>query len=108
MARDVGYLPLYEPRQRRRVPSQRRARRARRINSSVGDPRKAATALVTLGGDFTMASSAITCQPKLTWVHFHTIGIYETFSGPDSIPHRPIDMGWIEMNGTPQNVIVPL
>src|SRR5262245_54704390 len=22
-------------------------------------------------------------------VHFRTVGIYETFSGPDSLPHRP-------------------
>jgi hypothetical protein len=93
MARDVGYLPLYEPRQRRRVPSQRRARRARRINSSVGDPRKAATALVTLGGVFTMASGRDNLPAEIDMVHFHTIGIYETFSGPDSIPTGQLTWG---------------
>ncbi|HUI21197.1 MAG TPA: hypothetical protein VLZ74_09155 [Methylocella sp.] len=40
--------------------------------------------------------------------HFHTIGIYETFSGPDSIPHRPSTWRCIEMAGTAQSVIVPL
>jgi hypothetical protein len=40
--------------------------------------------------------------------HFHTIGIYEMFSGPDSIPHRPSTWRCIEMSGTAQNVIVPL
>jgi hypothetical protein len=46
--------------------------------------------------------------PEIDMVHFHMIGIYETFTGPDSIPHRPIDMGCIERNSTLQNVIVPL
>jgi hypothetical protein len=40
--------------------------------------------------------------------HFHTIGIYEMFSGPDSIPQRPSTWRCIEMTGTAQNVIVPL
>jgi hypothetical protein len=40
--------------------------------------------------------------------HFHTIGIYETFSGPDSIPHRPSTWRCIAMSGTAQTVIVPL
>ena len=40
--------------------------------------------------------------------HFHTIGIYEMFSGPDSIPHRPSTWRCIEMSGTAHNVIVPL
>lgn len=40
--------------------------------------------------------------------HFHTIGIYETFSGPDSVPHRPSAWRCIEMAGTAQSVIVPL
>jgi hypothetical protein len=39
---------------------------------------------------------------------FHTIGVYETFSGPDSIPHRPATWRCIELNGTAQSVIVPL
>jgi hypothetical protein len=40
--------------------------------------------------------------------HFHTIGIFETFSGPNSIPHRASTWRCIEMNGTAQTVIVPL
>lgn len=40
--------------------------------------------------------------------HFHTIGVYETFSRPNSIPHRPSTWRYIEMSGTAQSVIVPL
>jgi hypothetical protein len=41
-------------------------------------------------------------------VHFHTIGIYETFSGPNSVPHRPSTWRCIELSGAAQSVIVPL
>ena len=41
-------------------------------------------------------------------VHFHTVGIYETFSGPLSVPHRPSAWRCIEMKGTAQSVIVPV
>jgi hypothetical protein len=40
--------------------------------------------------------------------HFQTVGVYETFSGPDSFPHRPSTWRCIEMSGTAQSVIVPL
>lgn len=40
--------------------------------------------------------------------HFHTIGIFETFSGPDSIPNRLSTWRCIEMSGTAESVIVPL
>jgi hypothetical protein len=40
--------------------------------------------------------------------HFSTVGVYETFSGPDSIPHRPSTWRCIKMTGTAQSVIVPL
>jgi hypothetical protein len=40
--------------------------------------------------------------------HFCTVGVYETFSGPDSIPHRPSTWRCIEMSGTAESVIVPL
>jgi hypothetical protein len=40
--------------------------------------------------------------------HFHTVGVYETFSGPDSVPHRPATWRCIEMTGTAENVIVPV
>jgi hypothetical protein len=36
---------------------------------------------------------------------FHTIGVYETFGGPDSVPRRPASYRCIEMYGTAQNVI---
>lgn len=40
--------------------------------------------------------------------HFRTVGVYETFSGPDSVPHRPSTWRCIEMAGTATSVIVPL
>jgi hypothetical protein len=40
--------------------------------------------------------------------HFHTVGVFETFTGPNSIPRRPSTWRCIEMNGTAQSVIVPL
>jgi hypothetical protein len=46
--------------------------------------------------------------PSGETAHFHTIGIYEMFSGPDSIPHRPSTWRCIEMSGTAQTVILPL
>jgi hypothetical protein len=46
--------------------------------------------------------------PKGQTAIFRTVGVYETFSGPDSIPHRPSTWRCIEMVGTAQTVIVPL
>jgi len=46
--------------------------------------------------------------PQGQTAHFHTVGIYEMFSGPDSIPHRPSCWRCIEMSGTAQTVAVPL
>jgi hypothetical protein len=40
--------------------------------------------------------------------NFSAVGIYETFSGPDSIPQRPSTWRCIDMSGTAQTVIVPL
>jgi hypothetical protein len=40
--------------------------------------------------------------------YIRTVGVYETFSGPNSVPHRPSTWRCIEMTGTAQNVIVPL
>jgi hypothetical protein len=39
---------------------------------------------------------------------FCTVGIYETFSGPNSVPHQPSTWRCIELTGTAQSVIVPL
>lgn len=41
-------------------------------------------------------------------VYFHSIGIFELFSGPDSIPHRPSTWRCIELEGSAESVIVPL
>src|SRR6266853_4355271 len=40
--------------------------------------------------------------------HFRTVGVYETFSGPNSVPRRPSTWRCIEMTGTAQSVIVSL
>ncbi len=37
---------------------------------------------------------------------FRTAGVYETFSGPDSIPHRDPSGRCIDLHGTAQTVIV--
>ena len=39
---------------------------------------------------------------------FQTIGVNETFTGPDAVPHRPSSWRCIELHGTAQTVIVPL
>ncbi len=39
---------------------------------------------------------------------FRTVGVYERFSGPDSIPHRDPSWRCIELHGTAQTVIVPV
>jgi hypothetical protein len=39
---------------------------------------------------------------------FRTRGVYETFSGPDSIPHHQPSWRCIELHGTAQTVIVAL
>ena len=38
---------------------------------------------------------------------FMTVGVYEKFGGPDSIPRRPPSWRCIELHGTAQTVIVP-
>jgi hypothetical protein len=40
--------------------------------------------------------------------HFRTVGVYEMYSGPNSVPRRPSTWRCIEMNGTAENVLVPL
>ena len=40
--------------------------------------------------------------------NFTTVGVYETFSGPDSIPHRPSTWRCVALSGKAQTVIVPL
>ena len=37
-----------------------------------------------------------------------TIGVFETFSGPNSVPHRPTTWQCVHLHGTAEQVIVPL
>lgn len=39
---------------------------------------------------------------------FTTVGIYEVFGGPDSVPRRPTEWKAVELHGTAESVIVPL
>jgi hypothetical protein len=39
---------------------------------------------------------------------FYTVGVYETFTGPDTVPHRPSAWRCIELAGTAQYTITPL
>ncbi len=39
---------------------------------------------------------------------FTTVGVFEDFSGPDSIPRRPTSWHCTALHGTAQTVIVPL
>ena len=39
---------------------------------------------------------------------FNTIGVYDKFGGPDSIPRVPPSWSCIELHGTAQSVMVPL
>ncbi len=41
-------------------------------------------------------------------VPISTIGVFETFSGPDSIPHRPTTWQCVHLQGIAEEVIVPL
>jgi hypothetical protein len=40
--------------------------------------------------------------------HFTTVGVYERFSGPDSVPHRQPSWRSVKLHGTAQTVIVAL
>ena len=46
--------------------------------------------------------------PQGQFGHFDTVGVYEKFSGPDSVPQVPPSWRGIELHGTAQTVIVPL
>ena len=46
--------------------------------------------------------------PRGQTEEFSTVGVHESFSGPDSIPHRDPSWRCIELQGTAQTVIVPL
>ena len=43
--------------------------------------------------------------PRGDSVEFHTVGVYERFSGPDSFPHRDPSWRCIELHGTAQTLI---
>jgi hypothetical protein len=46
--------------------------------------------------------------PQGQTAHFNTVGVYDTFSGPDSRPTHTQSWRCIELTGTAQTVIVPL
>jgi hypothetical protein len=46
--------------------------------------------------------------PRGQSAEFRTVGVYETFSGPDSVPHRNPSWRCIELHGTAQTGIVEL
>lgn len=46
--------------------------------------------------------------PQGQTVDFQTVGVYEIFGGPNSLPHRPPGWRCIEMQGMAQTIIVPL
>ena len=46
--------------------------------------------------------------PQGQTAHFQTVGVYDTFSGPDSRPTHTQSWRCIELTGTAQTVIVPL
>ena len=46
--------------------------------------------------------------PNGDYGDFETVGIYERFSGPDSVPQVPPSWRSIELHGSAQSVIVPL
>jgi hypothetical protein len=37
-----------------------------------------------------------------------TVGVFETFSGPDSVPRRPTTWQSVHLHGVAEEVIVPL
>jgi len=78
-------------------------------NTGLGEMVSVALILsVDTGGErFGFFLPLINVTPGHT-AHFHTVGVYETFSGPNSVPHRPSTWRCIEMAGTAQSVIVPL
>jgi hypothetical protein len=46
--------------------------------------------------------------PQGQTAHFTTVAIFEHFSGPNSIPHRPTTWETFVLEGTAQTVLVPL
>jgi len=68
----------------------------------------ALTLTVDSGGERFGVFLPVIDVPRGQKATFKTIGVYETFSGPNSIPHRPPTWRCIELNGTAQTVIVPL
>jgi hypothetical protein len=46
--------------------------------------------------------------PKGQTAHFTTAAVFEHFSGPNSVPHRPTTWETCVLEGTAQTVIVPL
>jgi hypothetical protein len=78
-------------------------------NTGLGDMVSVALTLtVDTGGERFGVFLPVMDVPHGQTVDFSTVGVYETFSGPDSIPHRPPTWRCIEMQGMAQTIIVPL
>jgi hypothetical protein len=78
-------------------------------NTGLGDMVSVALTLtVDTGGERFGVFLPVIDLPQGQTADFTTIGVYETFSGPDSVPHRPPYWRCIEMRGTAQTVIMPL
>lgn len=77
-------------------------------NTGLGDMVSVALTLtIDTGGERFGVFLPVIDVPQGQTVDFRTVGVYETFSGPDSIPHRPTAWRCIEMQGTAQSIPVP-
>jgi hypothetical protein len=65
------------------------------------------TSIDTGGERFGFYLPFLEVQPNQK-AHFHSVGVFEVFTGPDSIPHRPSTWSCIELSGVADSVIVPL
>ena len=78
-------------------------------HTGLGDTVSVALTLtIDTGGERFGVFLPVIDVPHGQTVDFRTVGVYETFSGPDSIPHRPTAWRGIEMKGTAQSILVPL
>jgi hypothetical protein len=78
-------------------------------NTGLGDMVSVALVLsIDTGGERFGVFLPVIDVPQGQTVDFRTVGVYETFNGPDSVIHRPPTWRCIEMHGTAQSIIVPL
>jgi hypothetical protein len=78
-------------------------------NTGLGEMVSVALTLtIDTGGERFGVFLPVIDVPMGQTVKFQTVGVYETFGGPNSIPHHPPVWRCIEMQGTAQTVVVPL